>query len=407
MLFMWPPRSPEPGLLTRMFSGIGCRLGRWQQLYGVLLVVAGGAAAAQSLAAPEVAARQHLLIDLSSGRTLTAHDADAAMEPGSAVQLAAALVLQDELAAGRLKRDGDVPVSERARAERRPGAPLLFAQGPTRVDDLLRGLAVLGARDAAVALAEASAGSTEAFVERMNRQAVALGLVQTRFRNVHGDSSGGQTSTPRDIAKLAATLLQAPPDTLAPYAQRQLLHRGVRQDNPNVLLARDGSIDGLLVMHTELAGHGVVATALRDTPAGARRLLVVLSGSSSRDAAAGEAQKLLNWGWQAWDAVRLFAPGEAAATVPVWKGRTGQARLGPPGGLVVTVPRGEGGRLRTTLTRSEPLVAPLTQGQAVGGIAVQGAGGEVLAEVPLVVLEAVPLAGVFGRAWDAIRLWIR
>jgi D-alanyl-D-alanine carboxypeptidase (penicillin-binding protein 5/6) len=160
-------------------------------------------------------------------------------------------------------------------------------------------------------------------------------------------------------------------------------------------------------MASTTGGHGVVATALRDTPAGPRRLLVVLSGATSREAAAGEAQKLLNWGWQSWDAVRLFATGQPVATVPVWQGASNTVPLGAAGPLVVTVPRGDGTRLRTTVTRTEPLVAPLVQGQVVGRIEVATSGGTPVVSVPLVVQQAVPLAGVLGRAWDAIRLWIR
>jgi D-alanyl-D-alanine carboxypeptidase (penicillin-binding protein 5/6) len=283
----------------------------------------------------------------------------------------------------------------------------MYATGTVRIDELLRGVAVLGARDAAVALAEGVSGSVEDFVAQMNRRALAIGLSQTLFRNPTGEPASGQTSTPRELATLAARLMSEHADDLPLFALRQLEHAGVRQDNPNLLLARDGSIGGLAVMASPSAGHGVVATALRDTPAGPRRLLVVLSGASSREAAAGEAQKLLNWGWQAWDAVRLYAAGQPVTTVPVWKGAANTVALGAAGALVVTVPRGDGARLQTTLTRTEPLVAPLVQGQEVGRIEVVTAGGTPVANVPLVVQQAVPLAGVLGRAWDAIRLWIR
>ena len=105
-------------------------------------------------------------------------------------------------------------------------------------------------------------------------------------------------------------------------------------------------------------------------PNGRRRLVSVVLGAASREARAAESQKLLNWGWQAWDAVRLFEAGQAVATVPVWKGDKPQARLGAPGALFVTVPKGEGGKLKTTVERTDPLLAPLTAGQRVGSIKV-------------------------------------
>jgi len=133
----------------------------------------------------------------------------------------------------------------------------------------------------------------------------------------------------------------------------------------------------------------------------------VVLGTTSREARAAESQKLLNWGWQAWDAVRLFEAGKAVVTVPVWKGKTPQAQLGVPGALFVSVPKGEGDKVKTRIERTDPLVAPLTAGQPVGSIKITGAGGAALATLPLVVLEPVELAGIFGRAWDAIRLWIK
>ncbi len=375
-------------------------------LLGAVVTLAALTAAAQPQP-PDVAARQHLLIDLSSGRVLAERDADAAIDPAGATPLMTAHLVLTALQAGRLRRDAELPVSPRARAERRPGAPLMFAEGAQRTETLLRGLAVLGARDAAIALAEGVAGSVDDFVAQMNRQALALGLTQTVFRHPGGAPATGQTSSVRDLARLATRLVADHPQALPLFALRQFEHAGVRQDNPNLLLARDGSIDGLAVMASDTGGHGVVATALRDTPAGPRRLLVVLAGAGGRDAAAGAAQALLNWGWQAWDAVRLFADGQPVTTVPVWKGTAARVPLGAAGALVVTVPRGEGGRLVTTLTRTEPLVAPLVQGQAVGRIEVATQGGTPVASVPLVVQQPVPLAGVLGRAWDAIRLWIR
>ena len=373
---------------------------------GLLLAALAPGAGAQPQP-PETAARQHLLIDLSSGRVLAEREADTALDPAAATTLMTALLVLDAQQAGRLAAEAELPVSPLARAERRPGVPLMYAEGRQRADALLQGLAVLGARDAAVALAEGVAGSVDDFVAQMDRRAATLGLTATVFRNPTGAPASGQTSTPRDIARLAERLLATHTGYVALSAQRRLEHAGVRQDNPNLLLARDASVDGLAVLSSDTGGQGVVATAVRDTPAGPRRLLVVLAGAASREAAAGEAQALLNWGWQAWDAVRLYAAGQPATTVPVWKGASAQVPLGAAGALVVTVPRGEGGRLRTTLTRTDPLVAPLVQGQAVGRIEVSTAAGTPVASVPLVVQQPVPLAGVLGRAWDAIRLWIR
>jgi D-alanyl-D-alanine carboxypeptidase (penicillin-binding protein 5/6) len=175
-----------------------------------------------------------------------------------------------------------------------------------------------------------------------------------------------------------------------------------------MLLGRDPTIDGMKTGYTEAAGYCLVATAVRDMPNGKRRLVSVVLGTASREARAAESQKLLNWGWQAWDAVRLFDTDKPVATVPVWKGTVNVAKLGAQGGAVfVTVPRGEGARMRTVIDRTDPLVAPLSAGQRVGTIRVLTAAGAPLAAMPLVVQEPVELAGLLGRAWDALRLWIQ
>ena len=159
--------------------------------------------------------------------------------------------------------------------------------------------------------------------------------------------------------------------------------------------------------YTDAAGYCLVASAVRDMPNGKRRLVSVVMGTASREARAGESQKLLNWGFAAWDSVRLFEAGKAVVSVPVWKGQSPQAQLGAPGALWVSVPKGEGDKLKTQIERTDPLLAPLAKGQQVGTIKVGTAGGTAVASVPLVVLEPVPLAGIVGRTWDAIRLWIK
>ena len=366
-------------------------------------------AAAQVSPAPAVAARHHLLVDLASGQVLSEREADQTLDPGTLTQLMTTQLVFDALRDGKLARDSRVPVSARAVARRAGGGAVMYAEPdqPLRADELLRGLVVIGAEDAAVALAEALGGDEPGFVGTMNRRALAFGLANTLFRHADGRPGAGQFTSARDLARLAERLLSEHPTLVPLHAQRQLLHAGIRQDNPNRLLGRDASVDGLRAAASDSGGHGLVATAVRDTPAGPRRLLVVLLGAPDADTLAADAQQLLNWGWQAWDAVRLFAADQPVVSVPVWKGARNEARLGAAGALVVTVPRGQGAGLVTRIERTEPLVAPLVAGQRVGRILVTTAGGALVAERALVVQEPVPLAGLLGRAWDALRLWIR
>jgi D-alanyl-D-alanine carboxypeptidase (penicillin-binding protein 5/6) len=378
-------------------------------LLGALLLAAAPALA-QALQPPEIAARQYLLLDVASGQVLAEREADAPADPASLTKLMTAYLVFDALRAKKLALDQEVVVSARAWGERKGGGSLMFIDTTMRpkVDELLKGMIVQSGNDASVALAEAVGGSLDAFVAMMNRQAQAWGLKNTRFRNVTGLTETGHQSSARDIATIAARIIADHPDFYAYYSVRQYTFNNIRQDNRNMLLGRDPAVDGMKTGYTEAAGYCLVASAVRELPNGKRRLLAVVLGASSREGRAAESQKLLNWGWQAWDAVRLFDAGKPVASVPVWKGTAAQAALGAGGGAVfVTVPRGEGAKLKTLIERTDPLVAPLAQGQRVGSIKVVNAAGATLATLPLIVQEPVPLAGIFGRAWDALRLWIQ
>jgi serine-type D-Ala-D-Ala carboxypeptidase (penicillin-binding protein 5/6) len=366
-------------------------------------------AQAQTPQPPEIAARQYLLIDLASGQVLAEREADAQAEPASLTKLMTAYLVFNAVRDKKLALDQPLPVSERAWAQRKGGGSLMFIDTTMRptVAELLRGLIVQSGNDAAVALAEAVGGSVEQFVASMNRQAQAWGLKNTQFKNPEGLTEAGHYSSARDVAQVAARIITEHPDFYPLYSMRQYTYNNIKQDNRNMLLSRDPTVDGMKTGSTDAAGYCLVASAVRDTPAGKRRLLSVVLGAANREARAAESQKLLNWGWQAWDAVRLFESGKPMATVPVWKGEKSEAKLGAAGALMVTVPKGEGDKIRTTLERTDPLLAPLVAGQKVGSIKIMTAAGAPIASVPLVVQEPVALAGIFGRAWDALRLWIK
>ena len=366
-------------------------------------------ALAQTPQPPEIAARQYILIDLASNQVLAERDADAQADPASLTKLMTAYLAFNAVRDKKIALDQKLPVSLRAWAERKGGGSLMFidtTMSPT-VAELLRGLIVPSGNDAAIALAEGVSGSVETFVAAMNRQAQAWGLKNTAFKNVAGLSEAGHYSSARDVALVAARIITEHPEFYTLYSLRQFTFNNIKQDNRNMLLGRDPTVDGMKTGYTETAGYCLVSSAVRDTPAGKRRLVSVVLGTASREARASESQKLLNWGWQAWDAVRLFEAGKPLVVVPVWKGDKPEARLGVAGGLMVTVPKGEGDKLKTTVERTDPLLAPLTAGQPVGTVKVTTAGGAVVTSRPLVVLEPVGLAGFFGRAWDAFRLWIK
>jgi D-alanyl-D-alanine carboxypeptidase (penicillin-binding protein 5/6) len=382
-----------------------------KHLLAFVLALAGfSPVLAQAPQPPEIAARQFILVDLASDQVLAAREADAQVDPASLTKLMTAYLVFDAIRDRKLMLEQTLPVSPRAWAERKGGGSLMFIDTTMtpRVDDLLKGMIVQSGNDASVVLAEAVGGTLEQFVAMMNRQARVWGLKNTQFKNVTGLTEPGHYSSARDVATIAAKIIADHPTFYAYYSIRQYTYNNIKQDNRNMLLGRDPSIDGMKTGFTEQAGYCLVASAQREMPNGKRRLLSVVLGTASREARAGESQKLLNWGWQAWDAVRLFELAKPIATVPVWKGKVPEAKLGAaPGALVVTVPKGEGANMKTVVERTDPLVAPLAAGQRVGTVKVTTAGGTTIATVPLVVQEPVELAGLFGRAWDSLRLWIR
>jgi D-alanyl-D-alanine carboxypeptidase (penicillin-binding protein 5/6) len=366
-------------------------------------------AQAQAPQPPEIAARNYVLVDLTTHKTLAEREADVAQDPASLTKLMTAYVVFGALRDKKLTLEQTLPVSKRAWDERKGEPSLMFIDTTMtpKVDELLRGLIIQSGNDAAVALAEGVGGSVENFVQLMNRQAQAWGLKNTEFRNVTGMSEPGHKASARDIATIAAHIITDFPEYYAYYSQRDYTFNKIRQDNRNLLLRRDPTVDGLKTGYTETAGYCLVSSANREFPNGKRRLLSVVMGTSSKEARASESQKLLNWGYTAFDAVKVFDAGKAIATVPVWKGEAKEVKLGAPDAVYVAVPRGDGAKLQTQVERTDPLVAPLNKGQRVGTLRVTTTAGAPVAEVPLVVQEGVPVASIFGRAFDSIRLWIK
>ncbi|UDF35789.1 UNVERIFIED_ORG: D-alanyl-D-alanine carboxypeptidase [Shinella sp. XGS7] len=364
---------------------------------------------AQAPQPPEIAARNYLLLDVSANKVLAEREADVPQDPASLTKLMTAYIVFNALKEKRLTLDQPLTVSKRAWDERKGDPSLMFIDTTMtpKVDELLKGMIIQSGNDASVALAEGVGGTVEQFVAMMNRQAQAWGLKNTEFKNVTGITEPGHKSSARDMAVIASRIIQDFPEYYTYYSQRDYTFNKIKQHNRNLLLGRDPSVDGMKTGFTDAAGYCLVASAQRDFPNGKRRLLSVVMGTASKEARATESQKLLNWGYAAFDAVRLFDKDQAVSTVPVWKGAAPEAKLGALGPVFVAVPRGEGGKLQTKVERTDPLVAPLTKGQRVGTLKVTTTTGVAVAEVPLVVQQDVPLAGIFGRAWDAIRLWIK
>ena len=366
-------------------------------------------AAGQGLQPLEIAARSYMLVDITANQVLAGKDVDIPIEPASLTKLMTAYLVFDAIKSRQLGLTQRLPVSDRA--WKMPGSRMFIdPKMQVPVEDLIKGMIVQSGNDATVALAEGVGGSVERFVQLMNDQARALGMKTTRYANPEGLTAPGHVTTARDLSILATRLMHDFPEFVGYYAIKKYRYPGTpaaNDTNRNLLLLRDPSVDGLKTGHTDAAGYCLVATARRELPhIGTRRLLSIVLGAANENARAGESQKLLNWGYTAYEVVKLFDANHAVVTPEVWKGTSARAKLGRPQPILVAVPTGSSSRIKTQVARPEPLVAPLARGQAIATLKIS-LGEQPLMDQPLVVLEPVAQAGFMGRAWDAIRLWIR
>jgi len=351
---------------------------------------------------PAVVGRAWIVADLSSGQLLTAEKPDERMEPASLTKLMTAYIVFGALKEKKIALEQPVTVSETAR--RAPGSRMFIEpRRPVSVDELIRGMVVQSGNDACIALAELVSGSEAAFAQRMNREAERLGMKGTKFMNASGLPDPQHYATARDLYLLAAALIRDFPAEYATYySQKEFRYNNITQPNRNRLLWLDPTVDGVKTGYTEAAGYCLISSSRR----GPRRVLAVLLGSTSEAARAQESQKLLNWGFRAFDAVRLYGANQAVKEIEVWKGASAKLKAGFRADLMVTIPAGQADKLKAELLAQAPLLAPVAEGQQVGVVRVT-ADGKPVGEYPVLALQAVPAAGLLGRAWDTLRLWVK
>ena len=349
---------------------------------------------------PALAAKAWLLIEAASGQVLASQAADERLEPASLTKLMTAYLTFSAIKQGTIKLDQTVPVSEKAwRAQ----GSRMFIQVNTQVavEDLIKGMIVQSGNDACVALAEAIAGSEENFAQMMNREAQRLGMKNSSFRNAAGMPDPQHYTTATDLAKLTNALIRDFPEEYAKYYSiKEFRYNKITQPNRNRLLWLDPSVDGVKTGHTDAAGYCLISSSKR----GQRRLLSIVLGAASDGVRTQESLKLLNYGFQFYDAVQLYAKGQPVSNLKVWKGAQGTVKAGFANDFIVAVPKGYEQRLKAELVSQQPLIAPVTQGQVIATLKVS-LDGKPYGEYPVTAIEAVPVAGVVGRMIDAVRLW--
>ncbi|MGH8780754.1 D-alanyl-D-alanine carboxypeptidase family protein [Paraburkholderia sp.] len=356
---------------------------------------------------PVVNARSWVLVDATSNQILASGNPDERVEPASLTKLMTAYLVFEALQTKKITMDQTVMPSEAVRRVGNDESRMFIeANKPVTVHDLVYGMIVQSGNDAAIALAELVGGSESQFVAMMNTEAQRLGMKGTHFADVNGMPDAQHYTTAGDLARLSTRLIRDFPDYYSIFSVKEFTYNKIKQPNRNRLLWLDPTVDGLKTGHTQAAGYCLIATAKRPlpgTPDASRRLVTVMMGEVKEHDRVQDSLKMLNYGYSAYDTVRLYKAGQTIETPRVYKGAEDTVKVGVKSDQYITLPKGASDKAKPQVTLNTPLVAPLADGQTVGSVQLV-ADGKTLAQFPVVALRAVPQAGVVGRVWDSLML---
>ncbi len=372
----------------------------------LFFLVLGGPVCASEATMPVLGAKSWLLMDVVSNQILASRNANEKVASRAASRLMTAYLVFGALQEGKLDFGQSVVIPDEV-AVLDSGGPRMFLQagGQITVGELLYGLVVHGADDAAFVLSQAVAGDEKAFIGLMNQEAARIGMKSTRFVDLSGSGKKGY-STLSDLAILARGLIRDYSVYYFSFSVRELSYNRIRMRNPNRLLWLDSAVDGLIATNSSGQSFTLVASAKRKSVLGERRLLSIVSGAASDQACTRESLKLLNWGFQNFDMIRLFEKDEVIAEPEVWKGSSGNIEVGFNEDTYISIPKGTASQLRSVLVRKDPLIAPIDEGSRIGILKVM-VGDRIIAELPVFALEQINVASFLGRLWDTICLWFK
>ena len=358
-------------------------------------------AAPVAFGALNVAAKSFVLRDFQSGAILVSQNAEQRVEPASLTKLMTAYLAFKNIQEKKLSETQVLPVSEKA--WKAIGSRMFIdLKIPVTVSELLRGMIIQSGNDASIALAEAIGGAEETFAELMNKEAARLGMKNSHFLNATGLPDPQHYSTAEDLSLLAAAIIRDFPEFYTIYSTREYKYNNITQPNRNRLLWLDPTVDGMKTGHTDSAGWCLVTSAKRSE----RRLISVVLGAESDTVRTIESQKLLNYGFQFYDSKRMYKQGESIADLEVYKGQEKTLKAGFDHDLFLALPKSDFEKIKSTLTTTQPLIAPLSKSQQVGTMKLT-IDNKMIAEYPVLALDAMPVAGFFRRAWDSMRLMMK
>jgi len=358
-------------------------------------------AAASPSAAVETAAPEAIVVDYDTGAVLFEKNADEKVGPASMAKMMTVYLLFERLQDGRMSLEDKLTVSEDVwrRWYKSEGSKMFLEVGKeVSVEDLIRGIVVQSGNDASDVVAEAIAGSEEAFAREMNRKARELGMTSTLFANASGWPAPDQYTTVRDLATLVAATVRKFPNFYHYYAEKNFTFNGIKQGNRNPLLYKDVGVDGLKTGHTQESGFGLAASAERD----GRRVIVVAHGMESMRARGEQVERLIDWAFREWDHVAMFESGEIVAEIPVWLGDEDFVPVVAMDDVTVAVPLKSMRRMTVSVTHRKAVPAPIARGDRIATLVVAAPDMKPV-EVPLYAGADVGERGFFGRIGPAIK----
>lgn len=357
--------------------------------------------------APELNAQTYILMDYNSGAVLASYNPDQRQYPASLTKMMTSYVVGDAIKQGKIRNNDLVTVGESAWGKNFPGSSKMFLNlnQQVSVSDLNRGIIVVSGNDACVAMAEHISGSTENFINAMNKYVEQFGLKNTHFTTVHGLDDDNQYSSARDMAIIGAHIIRDLPEEYKIYAEKEFTFNKIRQPNRNGLLWDSSiNVDGMKTGHTDKAGYNLVASAVGN---GNMRLISVVMGVPTYKGREIESKKLLQWGFANFETFKALDAGKAVSEQSVYYGNVSKVQLGVLADQFITLPKGRQAEVKARYDLEKKyLEAPLAKGQVVGKIIYQ-LDGKDIAKVDLQVMNNVEEGNFFGRIWDWLVLTVK
>lgn len=350
--------------------------------------------------APQLNNKAYVLMDYETGKILASNNEDMRLAPASMTKMMTSYIIEQKLQKGELTEDEKVRMNETAWCRGSSTESCMFVplDSTATVMDMLKGIIIQSGNDASQAMAEHISGNDGTFAHLMNQEAKRLGMNNTNFVNSTGMPAQNHYSSAKDMAILAKHIIADNPKYYPLYAQKEFTYNNIKQNNRNTLLFTDSSVDGLKTGHTVEAGYCLTTSSKR----GGMRLISVIFGAPSEAERTRQTRDLLNWGYQNFENIHVKSGKEVLQTPQVWFGTKNSVKLGLVDDFSIVVPKGEKPTITTKMAIQADIKAPIQEGQVLGKL-ITSVDDQVIAEKPLVALEAVEEAGFLSRLIDHIK----